>query len=84
MYYVPKDEAAFESVRYLIDNVDFGLSLRMYHASGSSLFFFVTYMHIFRGIYYASYTAPRYKVWVSGVIILLLMIITAFIGYVLP
>ena len=84
MYYVPNSELAFDSVRYILDNVDYGISLRMYHASGSSIFFLVTYMHLFRGLYYASYITPRYKVWLSGVIILLLMIITAFIGYVLP
>lgn len=84
MYYTPNADLAFASVRHIIDNIDFGLMIRMYHASGSSLFFFVVYLHIFRGLYYGSYTYPRQLVWVSGVIILLIMIITAFIGYVLP
>ena len=84
MYYVPTAELAFISVRHIIDDIDYGLMLRMYHASGSSVFFFIVYLHIFRGLYYGSYAYPRKLVWVSGVIILLIMIITAFIGYVLP
>ena len=84
MYYTPNAELAFASVRHIIDDIDYGFMLRMYHASGSSLFFFVVYLHLFRGLYYGSYAYPRQLVWVSGVIILLVMIITAFIGYVLP
>lgn len=84
MYYVPHADLAFISVRHIIDDIDYGLMLRMYHASGSSVFFFVVYLHIFRGLYYGSYSYPRKLVWISGVIILLIMIITAFIGYVLP
>ena len=84
MYYVPHADLAFASVRHIINDIDYGLMLRMYHASGSSLFFFVVYLHIFRGLYYGSYAYPRKLVWVSGVIILLIMIVTAFIGYVLP
>jgi quinol-cytochrome oxidoreductase complex cytochrome b subunit len=84
MYYVPTADLAFNSVRHIIDDVDYGLTLRTYHASGSSLFFFVVYMHLFRGLYYGSYSFPRFSLWASGVVILLLMIVTAFIGYVLP
>ena len=84
MYYVPSADLAFVSVRHIINDVDYGAMIRMYHASGSSLFFFIVYLHIFRGLYYCSYAYPRQLVWVSGVIILLLMIITAFVGYVLP
>jgi quinol-cytochrome oxidoreductase complex cytochrome b subunit len=84
MYYTPTSELAFASVRHIIMDIDYGSFIRMYHASGSSLFFFVVYLHIFRGLYYGSFAYPRQLVWVSGVIILLLMIVTAFIGYVLP
>jgi quinol-cytochrome oxidoreductase complex cytochrome b subunit len=59
MYYVPHADLAFISVRHIIDDIDYGLMLRMYHASGSSVFFFVVYLHIFRGLYYGSYTYPR-------------------------
>lgn len=84
MYYTPTSDLAFASVRHIIMDIDYGSFLRMYHASGSSLFFFVVYLHIFRGLYYGSFAYPRQLVWVSGVVILLLMIVTAFIGYVLP
>lgn len=84
MYYTPTSDLAFASVRHIIMDIDYGSFIRMYHASGSSLFFFVVYLHIFRGLYYGSFAYPRQLVWVSGVIILLLMIVTAFIGYVLP
>jgi len=84
MYYTPTSDLAFASVRHIIMDVDYGSFIRMYHASGSSLFFFVVYLHIFRGLYYGSFAYPRQLVWVSGVVILLLMIVIAFIGYVLP
>lgn len=84
MYYTPTSDLAFASVRHIIMDIDYGSFIRMYHASGSSLFFFVVYLHVFRGLYYGSFAYPRQLVWVSGVIILLLMIVTAFIGYVLP
>lgn len=84
MYYTPTADLAFASVRHIIMDIDYGSFIRMYHASGSSLFFFVVYLHIFRGLYYGSYAYPRQLVWVSGVIILLIMIVTAFMGYVLP
>jgi quinol-cytochrome oxidoreductase complex cytochrome b subunit len=59
MYYVPTAELAFASVRHIINDIDYGLMIRMYHASGSSVFFFVVYLHIFRGLYYGSYAYPR-------------------------
>ena len=65
-------------------DVEGGWLLRYMHANGASMFFVVVYMHIFRNLYYGSYASPRELVWCIGVIILLLMIITAFIGYVLP
>jgi ubiquinol-cytochrome c reductase cytochrome b subunit len=84
MHYVGHVDHAFASVQHLMVDVPSGLILRYAHANGASLFFTVVYLHVLRGIYYSSGTQPREIVWISGVIILLLMIITAFIGYVLP
>nr|YP_009159721.1 apocytochrome b [Pyropia nitida]AKQ53227.1 apocytochrome b [Pyropia nitida] len=84
MHYTPHVDLAFISVEHIMRDVNFGWLLRYTHANGASMFFIVVYIHIFRGLYFGSYTAPRQFVWVIGVIILLLMIITAFIGYVLP
>nr|AMN87275.1 apocytochrome b [Pyropia endiviifolia] len=84
MHYTPHVDLAFISVEHIMRDVNFGWLLRYIHANGASMFFIVVYIHIFRGLYYGSYTAPRQFVWVIGEIFLLLMIITAFIGYVLP
>ena len=65
-------------------DVNYGWLLRYLHANGASLFFIAVYIHIFRGLYYGSYKAPREMLWMLGVIILLLMMATAFMGYVLP
>src|SRR3546814_17762618 len=65
-------------------DVNAGWLLRYAHASGASMFFIVVYIHIFRGLYYGSYKAPREMVWLLGVVIFLLMMATAFMGYVLP
>jgi len=59
MYYVPTAELAFISIRHILNDIDYGLMIRMYHASGSSVFFFIVYLHIFRGLYYGSFTYPR-------------------------
>jgi len=74
----------FLSVEHLMRDVPYGWFLRYLHANGASFFFIVVYAHLFRGLYYGSYFYPRRLLWCSGVIILLLMIITAFLGYVLP
>jgi quinol-cytochrome oxidoreductase complex cytochrome b subunit len=84
MFYTPTADLAFISVRHIINDIEFGSMLRMYHASGSSFFFLIVYIHIFRGLYFGSYAYPRQLVWISGVVILLIMIVTAFMGYVLP
>jgi ubiquinol-cytochrome c reductase cytochrome b subunit len=84
MHYVGHVDHAFASVQHLMVDVPSGVILRYAHANGASLFFTVVYLHVLRGIYYSSGTQPREIVWISGVVILLLMIITAFIGYVLP
>lgn len=65
-------------------DVNNGWFIRYLHANGASLFFIVVYCHIFRGLYYGSYMFPRQKLWISGVVIFLLMMATAFMGYVLP
>jgi group I intron endonuclease len=81
MHYVGHVDHAFASVQHLMVDVPSGLILRYAHANGASLFFTVVYLHVLRGIYYSSGTQPREILWISGVVILLLMIITAFIGY---
>jgi len=84
MHYVSHVDYAFASVQHLMTDVPSGMILRYTHANGASLFFIVVYLHILRGMYYNSGTQPRELVWITGVVILLVMIITAFIGYVLP
>jgi ubiquinol-cytochrome c reductase cytochrome b subunit len=84
MHYVGHVDHAFASVQHLMVDVPSGMILRYAHANGASLFFTVVYLHVLRGLYYSSGTQPREILWISGVVILLLMIITAFIGYVLP
>lgn len=84
MHYVGHVDHAFSSVQHLMVDVPSGVILRYTHANGASLFFTVVYLHVLRGLYYSSGNQPREIVWISGVVILLLMVITAFIGYVLP
>jgi len=84
MHYTPNVDLAFASVEHIMRDVNGGVMLRYLHANGASLFFFSVYMHIFRGLYYGSYKAPREVTWVIGMIIYFLMIATAFMGYVLP
>jgi ubiquinol-cytochrome c reductase cytochrome b subunit len=74
----------FASVEHIMRDVNGGWALRYIHANGASLFFVAVYIHIFRGLYYGSYKAPREITWVVGVIIFLLMMATAFMGYTLP
>nr|YP_009589032.1 apocytochrome b [Corallina ferreyrae]QBL75548.1 apocytochrome b [Corallina ferreyrae] len=84
MHYTPQVDLAFASLEHIMRDVNYGWLLRYVHANGASMFFIVVYTHMFRGLYFGSYTKPRHLVWVIGVVILLLMILTAFIGYVLP
>jgi ubiquinol-cytochrome c reductase cytochrome b subunit len=84
MNYTPHVSMAFDSVERIMRDVNFGWLLRYVHANGASMFFIVTYIHIFRGLYYGSYKAPRELLWIIGVVILLIMMATAFMGYVLP
>jgi len=84
MHYVGHVDYAFASVQHIMTDVPSGMILRYAHANGASLFFVVVYLHVFRGMYYGSGAQPRELVWITGVVIMLVMIITAFIGYVLP
>jgi ubiquinol-cytochrome c reductase cytochrome b subunit len=84
MHYTPHVDLAFMSVEHIMRDVEGGWFLRYMHANGASMFFIVVYLHMFRGLYYGSYASPRELVWIVGVVIFLLMILTAFIGYVLP
>jgi len=84
MHYAPNALVAFDSTEHIMRDVNWGWMLRYAHANGASAFFVVIYLHIFRGFYYGSYKAPREMVWLLGVVIFLLMMATAFMGYVLP
>jgi ubiquinol-cytochrome c reductase cytochrome b/c1 subunit len=84
MHYTPHVDYAFNSVEHIMRDVNWGWFLRYAHANGASMFFIAVYIHMFRGLYYGSYKAPREVLWILGVIIFLLMMATAFMGYVLP
>ncbi|WP_279479949.1 cytochrome b N-terminal domain-containing protein [Aureimonas sp. SK2] len=84
MHYAANSGIAFQSVESIMRDVNWGWMLRYMHANGASFFFIAVYIHIFRGLYYGSYKAPREIMWILGVIIFLLMMATAFMGYVLP
>jgi quinol-cytochrome oxidoreductase complex cytochrome b subunit len=84
MQYTAHVDHAFDSVERIMRDVNFGWLLRYIHMNGASFFFVVTYIHLFRGLYFGSYKEPRELLWMLGVIILLLMMATAFMGYVLP
>ncbi len=84
MHYTPDVSLAFASVEGIMRNVNSGYLLRYLHMNGASLFFVAVYLHIFRGLYYGSYKAPREVTWIIGMLIYLLMMATAFMGYVLP
>lgn len=84
MHYTPETTLAFISVEHIMRDVVGGVGLRYIHANGASMFFIVVYSHMFRGLYYGSYFAPRTHLWFSGVGIFVAMMATAFMGYVLP
>jgi len=84
MHYAANATVAFDSVEHIMRDVNWGWMMRYAHANGASAFFVVIYIHIFRGFFYGSYKAPREMVWLLGVVIFLLMMATAFMGYVLP
>ena len=84
MNYTASTAGAFDSVERIMRDVNYGWLIRYVHANGASMFFIVVYIHMFRGLYYGSYKKPRELLWMLGVVILLLMMATAFMGYVLP
>ncbi len=84
MHYTPQSGLAFASIEHIMRDVNYGWLLRYAHANGASMFFLALYIHMFRGMYYGSSKAPREVLWLLGVIIFLLAIVTAFTGYVLP
>ncbi len=84
MHYTPSVGGAFNSVEHIMRDVNYGWLIRFIHTTGASMFFAAVYIHIFRGLYYGSYQAPRELLWILGVVVLLLMMATAFFGYTLP
>ena len=84
MHYTAHVDFAFNSVEHIMRDVNYGWMMRYLHTNGASMFFVAVYLHIFRGLYYGSYKDPREVLWILGVIIFLLMMATAFMGYVLP
>ncbi len=84
MQYTADTGSAFQSVERIMREVEYGWLIRYIHMNGASMFFIVVYLHMFRGLYYGSYKAPRELLWIMGVVIYLLMMATAFMGYVLP
>ncbi|QZD87129.1 cytochrome b [Qipengyuania psychrotolerans] len=84
MHYAANAQVAFATTEHIMRDVNWGWLMRYAHANGASFFFIVVYLHIFRGFFYSSYKAPREMIWLLGVTIFLLMMATAFMGYVLP
>lgn len=84
MHYTPHVDHAFDSIERIMRDVNYGWLIRYIHMNGASMFFIVIYLHIFRGLYYGSYKSPRELLWIVGVVIFLMMMATAFMGYVLP
>jgi ubiquinol-cytochrome c reductase cytochrome b subunit len=84
MHYNPSVAEAFNSIEHIMRDVNNGWLVRYLHSNTASAFFFLVYLHIGRGIYYGSYKAPRTLAWVIGTIIFIVMVVTAFLGYVLP
>ena len=84
MHYTPHTAFAFDSIERIMRDVNYGWLIRYVHMNGGSAFFIVVYIHIFRGMYFGSYKSPRELLWILGVVILICMMATAFLGYVLP
>ena len=82
--YIAHADMAFDSVEHIMRDVNYGWLIRYIHANGASMFFLAVYIHIFRSLFYGSYKAPREIIWIIGIIIYLLMMAAAFLGYVLP
>jgi ubiquinol-cytochrome c reductase cytochrome b subunit len=84
MHYKPDAALAFASVEYIMRDVEYGWLIRYIHSTGASMFFLVVYLHMFRGLIYGSYRQPRELIWIFGVIIYLVLMGEAFMGYLLP
>ncbi|QFI55759.1 cytochrome b [Aeromonas simiae] len=84
MSYNPSAEGAFASVEYIMRDVDYGWLLRYMHSTGASAFFVVVYLHMFRGLIYGSYQKPRELLWIFGMLLFLVLMAEAFMGYLLP
>ncbi|HCC46177.1 MAG TPA: cytochrome b [Gammaproteobacteria bacterium] len=84
MSYVPTAEGAFASIEYIMRDVEYGWMLRYMHSTGASAFFFVVYLHMFRGLAYGSYQKPRELIWILGMLIYLCLMAEGFFGYLLP
>ncbi|MBA6412977.1 ubiquinol-cytochrome c reductase [Parahaliea sp. F7430] len=84
MSYTPSAENAFASVEYIMRDVDYGWILRYMHSTGASAFFVVVYLHMFRALIYGSYKKPRELIWIFGMLIFVVLMAEAFVGYVLP
>ena len=84
MHYIAHADMAFGSVEHIMRDVNYGWLIRYIHANGASMFFLAVYIHIFRSLFYGSYKSPREIIWIIGIIIYLLMMAAAFLGYVLP
>ena len=84
MHYTPHVDLAFASTERIMRDVNYGWLLRYIHSNGAAAFFAIVYIHLFRGLYYGSYRAPREILWMLGIFLLLAMMATAFMGYVLP
>jgi len=84
MHYIAHADLAFESVEHIMRDVNYGWLIRYIHANGASMFFLAVYIHIFRSLFYGSYKSPREIIWIIGIMIYLLMMAAAFMGYVLP
>ena len=84
MHYVAHADLAFASVEHIMRDVNYGWLIRYIHSNGASMFFLAVYIHIFRSLFYGSYKSPREIIWIIGLMIYLLMMAAAFMGYVLP
>lgn len=84
MSYNPSEEGAFASIEYIMRDVEYGWLLRYMHSTGASFFFIVVYLHMFRGLMYGSYQKPRELLWIFGMLIFLVLMAEAFMGYMLP
>jgi len=84
MHYVAHADMAFDSIEHIMRDVNYGWLIRYIHSNGASMFFLAVYIHIFRALFYGSYKSPREVIWIIGMLIYILMMATAFMGYVLP